>query len=747
MGAFSESKVRAASLDWLLPLVVLAAAIWGNIAEPGLLRSLRNTTFDEYQRILPASWEDAGVRIIDIDDESLTRYGQWPWPRTRVGELVERLIEHGAAVVAFDIVFAEADRTSPRSLLSMWRGRGDVAQLAEILGKLPDHDEVFAEILAKTPSVVGIVFHDDPGPRVPEVRWGMSYAGDDPVPYLPVFRGATSNLPPIEAAAAGQGSFNMIPDGDQVVRRVPLLVAMQAPGAEPVIYPALSVEALRVLQGATTYIVRSSNSSGQTAFGERAGLNALRVGRLVVPIDRDGRMWLRDTGPVPQRVVPAWKLLAGEVPDKALDGVIAFVGTSAPGLKDLRALPLNPVAAGVEVHARITEQILLGQYLERPDWMRAAELLWLVVLGGAMIVLLPRLGPLWCAIGGGLATGGSFVASWLAFRHLGYLADPVFPALTGLAIYIIGSLLAFLRTERERRWVRNTFAQYMSPVLVEELARHPELLKLGGDARDMTIMFSDIRGFTARSEKLSAEALTRFINAFLTPMSALILERKGYIDKYMGDAIMAFWSAPLIDPDHVANAARSALAMASELERLNGVWGAEAAAAGESFEPVAIGIGLNCGQVSVGNFGANQHFSYSVIGDEVNLASRLEGRSKIYGVTIVLGENLAARLPGWAVLELDRVRVKGKAKPVAVFTLLGEEAGAIAELQARHAAMLDSYRGRDWDAAEAACVTLTDAPALAPLRGLYALYRERIAAHRAMPPPIDWDGVENATEK
>ncbi len=732
---------------WLLSLLLLMAAIWGNIAEPGLLRSLRNSTFDEYQRLLPAKWEDAGVRIIDIDDESLTRYGQWPWPRTRVGELVEKLRERGAAVVAFDIVFAEADRTSPRSLLSMWRGRADAAELTKLLERLPDHDDVFAQILTTLPSVVGVVFHDEPGARVPVVQWGMSYAGDDPVPYLPVFSGATSNLPLIEAAAAGQGSFNMIPDGDQVVRRVPLLVAMQAPGAEAVIYPALSVETLRVLQGATTYVVRSSNASGQTAFGERAGLNALRVGRIVVPLDRDGRLWLRDTGPVPERFVPAWKVLAGELPDKALDGMIVFVGTSAPGLKDLRALPLNPVAAGVEVHARITEQILLGQYLERPDWMRAAELAWLIVLGGALIVALPRLGPLWCAVGGGLAVGGSLTASWLAFRQLGYLADPVFPAMTGLAIYILGSLLAFMRTERERRWVRNTFAQYMSPVLVEELARHPELLKLGGDTRDMTIMFSDIRGFTARSEKLTAEGLTNFINAFLTPMSALILEHKGYIDKYMGDAIMAFWSAPLPDPEHPVNAARSALAMMRELDRLNAAWASEAAAAGQSYDPVAIGIGLNCGQVSVGNFGADQHFSYSVIGDEVNLASRLEGRSKTYGVTLVLGENLAARLPGWALIELDRVRVKGKDKPVVVFTLLGEDARAFATLQARHMSMLASYRTLDWEAAESACDELAATPELASLRGLYELYRERIAAFRLTPPPVDWDGVETATEK
>jgi adenylate cyclase len=458
-------------------------------------------------------------------------------------------------------------------------------------------------------------------------------------------------------------------------------------------------------------------------------------------------MWLRDTGPVPQRYVPAWKVLAGEVPAKALDGMVIFIGTSAPGLKDIRALPLNPLAAGVEVHARITEQILLGQFLERPDWMRGAEMSFLVLGGVLLIVLLPRLGPVWCAAGAVIAIGASLAGSWFAFDQLGLLADPVFPALTVLSIYIVSSMIAFLRTERERRWVRNTFGQYLSPTLVEELARDPTMLKLGGDTRDMTIMFSDIRGFTSRSEKLSAAELTKFINGFLTPMTAQILQRRGYIDKYMGDAIMAFWGAPLADSEHHLNAARSALAMSAELERLNVLWAAEAAAQGVGFDPVAIGIGLNTGEVSVGNFGADQHFAYSVIGDEVNLASRLEGRSKNYGVTIVIGENLARRLDGWAVAELDRVRVKGKAKPVVVSTLLAEDGAALRPLLERHAAMLASYRARAWDDAQAAVAALESEAALQPLRALYALYRERIAAYRASPPPNDWDGVETATEK
>ncbi|MBL8696933.1 MAG: adenylate/guanylate cyclase domain-containing protein [Alphaproteobacteria bacterium] len=733
---------------WLLPVAVLAAAVWANVAEPSLLRSLRNKTFDEYQRIKPAVWEDASVRIVDIDEESLAKLGQWPWPRTRLADLLLQLGAAGAGVVAFDIVFSEPDRTSPQHLLGLWRGLIEDRQVADLVARLPDHDTVFAQSLTHVPSVLGIVLHDEAGGRVPTPKWGMTYAGDEPSRHLWSFRNATASLPQLEAVVGGQGSFNMIPDDDQVVRRVPMLVALRgADGKEPTLFPTLSLEALRVLQGASTYVVRSSNASGLTLWGESAGVSAVRVGQFIVPTDPEGRMWLRDTGPVTQRFIPAWKVLAGEIAKDELDGAIVFVGTSAPALRDLRSMPLNPIAAGVEIHARITEQILLGQFLGRPYWLQLAERSWLVALGLAMIVLLPRLGPVWCAVGGVTAIGGSVAASWFAFDRMGVLADPISPALAGLVIYIISSLQAFLRTERERRWIGNTFSQYLSPELVAELKRNPSLLYLGGTVREMTILFSDVRGFTSRSEKMSPAEVTRFINRFLTPMTRIVMAHRGYVDKYMGDAIMAFWSAPLVDEDHARNAARTALEMEAELRTLNATWAAEAAAANEPFEPVAIGIGLNSGSCSVGNFGSDQKFSYSVIGDEVNLASRLEGRSKTYGVTIVLGENLARRLAGWALIELDRVRVKGKAQPVSVYTLLGEDGAPFAAPAARHAAMLESFRGARWDEAEAALAALATEPRLAPLAGLYALYRDRIAAYRAAPPPPDWDGVETATEK
>jgi adenylate cyclase len=312
-------------------------------------------------------------------------------------------------------------------------------------------------------------------------------------------------------------------------------------------------------------------------------------------------------------------------------------------------------------------------------------------------------------------------------------------------------MLIFMRTELERRRTRNVLMRYVPPGVATRMAANPDRLKLGGETRDMTIMFSDIRGFTTRSEKMSAEQLTRFINRFLTPMTTVIQEHDGTIDKYMGDAIMAFWNAPQDVQAHPRVAADAALGMIAALEALNRELETEAKATGQGFEPVAIGIGINTGTVSVGNMGSEQRFDYSVIGDDVNLASRLEGRSKSYGVVIVLGERTASRLgEDYAVLELDRLRVKGKTKPVTIFTLLGGAEIArstwFTTLRENHDAMLRHYRGCEWDAAESACAE-AGRHAGGRLDAYYELYAERIADFRVTPPPSDWDGVEIATEK
>ncbi len=361
----------------------------------------------------------------------------------------------------------------------------------------------------------------------------------------------------------------------------------------------------------------------EEAYGEHTGINHVKIGRIEVPTDSKARIWIHFTDFVPERYIPAWEVFEEDFDASRAEGHILLVGTSAAGLKDLRATPLNPAAAGVEVHALAIEQMLLGHYLERPDWGDGAEITYMVVLGVTLTLLLPLLGALWCAFLGAAAAAAAVALSWYSYTEFQQLLDPVYPSLVVLAVYLAGSLINFLRSEAERRQVRGAFSRYMSPALVEQLAEDPSRLVLGGEMRNMTLLFADIRGFTTISEQFKADpqGLTRLINRFLTPMTDKILERRGTIDKYMGDAIMAFWNAPLDDEGHATHACDSALEMFNALEGLNADIKAAREAAGEPFFPLNIGIGLNSGECCVGNMGSDQRFDYSVLGDPVNLAA------------------------------------------------------------------------------------------------------------------------------
>jgi adenylate cyclase len=449
---------------------------------------------------------------------------------------------------------------------------------------------------------------------------------------------------------------------------------------------------------------------------------------------------------VPQRdrFVSAADVLAGKFDPALFADHIVLVGTSAAGVvNDLQATPIARDVPGVEIHAQLLEQILQGDFLVRPDWAVGAELLFTLLVGIALILGLPWIGALGSAILGGASTAVAFASSWLLFRHAQLLIDPVYPWAVITLVYLTATLLGHLRTEAQRRQIRGAFSQFMSPHYVDELATHPERLKLGGQTRTMTIMFCDIRGFTSLSEKLDAENLTRFMNSFLSPMTEIITERKGTIDKYIGDCIMAFWNAPLDDPNHVTNAVQAAQAMRRKLVELNRDWQTEEAYRG--FLPVRIGIGLNTGECVVGNFGSLQHFDYSLLGDPVNLASRLEGLGKVYGIDLMIGEETAARLGDPALIELDLVAVKGKSEAGHVYTLPPER---IAEDQFinQHSALLGAYRRQDW----ATATKLLDDGRLAAARFLapvYDLYRRRIAQFQIEAPPANWNGVFTAEEK
>jgi adenylate cyclase len=360
-------------------------------------------------------------------------------------------------------------------------------------------------------------------------------------------------------------------------------------------------------------------------------------------------------------------------------------------LKDLRATPLNPRASGVDVHAQIAEQMFLGDFLERPDWAAGLEFTFLTLLGILLILILPKAGAIRCAVIAFLAIASAFGVCWYAFVRWHFLIDPVFPSFAVFGIYLASSFLNFLGTERERGQIRGAFGRYLSPALVERLAKNPGQLKLGGEIRPMTFLFMDIRNFTGIAENFTPEELTQFMNSFLTPMTDIILQRGGTIDKYMGDCIMAFWNAPFEDEDHALHACQSALVMQEFLRATPG------------FENVRVGIGINTGNACVGNMGSEQRFDYTALGDEVNLASRIEGLSKNYGVTALMGQNTVVAAPGFATLEIDLIRVKGKTKSVKIFALLGdvglESQPLFREVRGHFEKMLAAYRSQRWEEA------------------------------------------------
>ena len=723
----------------LAVVMVLAA---GN---PMPLQRAEALVFDTYQRIAP--WQgpaNSRVAVVDIDEESIRRSGQWPWPRTDLAMLTRRLSDAGAQVVAYDIVFSEADRTSPEAIAKRYAQ----STLAPSLLTLPSHDSLFAKSFGTVPVVVGHFFlGPSEGGSDVEPRASFTIAGTLPRRDVATYGGALLPLPLIAQAAAGTGFVTLQGDDDGIVRRVPL-VAIQ--GGKPV--PGLALEAVRVALDAGSPNLLASDGTGETLASPGAAVS-IRVGSAEIPLTDAGEMWVHFLARPQTKTLSAWRIISGDITDpelkSAVAGKIVFVGGSAEGLQDLVATPLAQSIAGVSVHAAATEQILAGHYLERPDWAGALESMLAVLAGAGLALLLPRLG----AALGALAAFGLIVASglssWLAFTRAGYLLDPVLPVLAILAVYAVQTVVAFYREEHQRRFIHAAFDRYLSPELVRQIAADPGKLELGGEERDMSVMMCDIRGFSRISERYSPREVIEFLIAFLTPMSAILLAHKATLDKYIGDAILAFWNAPLDDPDHPVHAARAALAMIEGTRALNAAMAEQEAVPwpGE----VEIGIGLNAGLCCVGNMGSRERLSYTLIGDTVNVASRLEGLTKLYGVPVIMGEALAVRLPDFAVIELDRVRVVGRDAPMAIFALLGDERtrgeAGFAAMTALHAALLEAYRAQEWPQALAALEGAEPHFARFGIAGLGALFAERIASLAVNPPGKDWDGIYQATAK
>jgi adenylate cyclase len=514
--------------------------------------------------------------------------------------------------------------------------------------------------------------------------------------------------------------------------------------------PSFAAELLRVAQGASTYLLKGANASGETAFGKNTGLNHVKIGDLEIPTDADGAIVLKFRPSNPAAYLPAWKVLSGEVPREEIEGRIILVGTSAPGLLDLRATPLDAALPGVEVHAQLLEHILAGRSLTRPDYALALEEAVIVGLGILLALILPRVSAGAAATIGIWSIIALFVGGWVSFRRWDLLLDPMYPALAVGCLTAGITFQVYRRVEAQRGEIRAAFGRYLAPAVIEEIIANPDKLELGGEVRELTLMFCDVRNFTSISEHLSAAELTHFINELLTPLSEIILAHRGTIDKYMGDAIMAFWNAPLDEPEHAEQACRAALEMAARMEALNQEWEQEAARIGRPFRHVNIGIGLNTGQCCVGNLGSTYRFDYSAVGDEVNVTSRLEGLSKLYGVTAVVSEaTLRRSTRKFPALELDVVAVKGRTRSSRVYTfleLLGPEPKSLDGLQRKHGEFLAAYRGRHWDEAERLLAECREigTPRLATY---YSLMAARIVTLRHAPPPPGWDGSFAMTEK
>lgn len=740
----------------IAPLLLLLAAILLRQQDPLFVQQIRNFVFDNYQRVAPRPYDPSlPIRIGDIDEKSLEKFGQWPWSRAEMARIIDRLRELGAAAIALDIIFGEPDRTGPSAFAQALPTDPafDATRLA--LAQLPDPDQALAQAIARIPTVVAFATQTIDPQRPQELPMfkpgaGFSFAGDNPVDFVTPWPYWITTLPLLQEAAAGVASVNADPDFDGIIRRIPIFVKIPQPDNPTPFRPALAAEAVRVALDANTYQIKSSAASGTARWLDSTGIAMVRIGQAIIPTSRNGSILLHDTGHQPQRFFSLADLWNEDFDASQVAGRIIFVGSSVHGLRDYKPTPIADVMTGVEIHAQIAEQIVSSSYLTRPYW--ATEMEFGALMGfGLVLALLAQwrsaiLGFTVAVIGVASAFGGSYYL----FQAHGFLLDPLYPAGTAVLIYLITSLIGYIRAEREKAHVRGAFSRYLSPILVDQLARHPERLKLGGELRELTVMFCDIRGFTKLSEGLDPQALTHVINGFLTPMTRVVQERQGTIDKYIGDCIMAFWNAPIEVKPHGRLAILAAFDMRAELSRINLHFASEAAKTGAKPIELKIGIGLNSGICCVGNMGSEQRFDYSVLGDTVNVASRLEALSPAYGLDLVIGEETAATVPNFALIELDQVRVKGKALPVRIHTGLGDEQVARSDsyqaLLPVHDSMLAAYRRQDWDAAEQA---LGEVRALAPdsLAGLYDLYAARISEYRTSPPPADWDGVFEARSK
>ena len=689
-----------------------------------IFSDLRLTSFDTFQVLFPRNkLEDDPVIVIDIDDESLNRLGQWPWSRNALASLTDKT--KLSAATGFDIVFAEPDRTGSKELQEMYK---QAPELVRILEKTADHDETFASSIKDHGTVVlGLAPNNNKTIYYDNQKFGLVTQGDDAKQFVPQYKGLQKNIALLEDASAGLGSMS-IGNNDSIVRTIPTFETINDK-----LIPSFPLELVRVAIGASTYQIKASNASSEEAFGEATGINHVKLGGLVMPTNPDGSLWIYPTPSKKLNIITAWKVLNDEYDSSYFEGKITIVGTSASGLFDLRSNAIEQNVPGVTIVAQFVQQIFSNTFLKRPDWLLGLEFLAGLVISVLMTIVIQRNGPVGGLAVFALGNGSVVYTSYYFFINHQYLVDPISPLVICLVAYLVITFFNFLFTELERSKVRTAFSQYLAPAMVEKLAQSSESLVLGGERKEMTFLFSDIRGFTAISEKYQKdpEGLTDLINQVLTVLSNEILATEGTIDKYMGDCIMAFWNAPTDQPDHRDRALQAAFAMQKALTNLN------LDLERSEQDTLSVGIGINSGQCIVGNMGSEDRFDYTVLGDAVNLASRLEGQCSHYGFEMILGEETANTLQGHQIVELDMLAVKGKTEPVKIYTALEnfDQSNFIEE----HNQFLRFYRAKQW--AEALDHIKKYQSQINEFGIYYDLFLRRIDELKENPPENDWQGV------
>jgi len=716
-------------------VAIAVAVALVRLARPTPLELLDLKALDLRHVVRGALADSGAVVVAAIDEASLAELGRWPWPRHRLATLVDRLSAAGARAIGFDVIFDQPETTVELDALRAAADAAPARSAAELVRDVAasgDDTRLAAAFRASKRVVLGEFFEfggaPDPALTDADVPEASARVARDA--NLSVLRDATrlhASLPALRAAAAGGGHINFFPDGDGAYRRVPLVVR-----AGDRLAPALALE-----------VARAAGAGAPLVSAAAFGVAGVRLGARELPVDEAGELWIRFLGPPGTfRRISAADAIAGRLAPDAVAGKIVLVGFAAAGFDEV-STPFGAVVPGVDVQATVLDGVLTGRALRRPRVLVPVEAALVVGLGGVLGLLLRRQRP----VPGACTAAAIAVAyAWTTQRLFvgsGLVLSLVYP-LGGVLFCTLGVAVFRAATEeREKRRVRAAFRHYVNPEVTELLAREPNRLVLGGERREISILFSDIRGFTTVAEALAPEALGELLNEYLGAMTDILFRHAGLLDKYIGDAVMAFWGAPVGVADHAARACRAALDMLDALPALHARWRAR------GWPPIAIGIGIDTGDSVVGNFGSRTRFNYTAMGDHVNLASRLEGLNKVYGTRALVSE-ATRRAAGDAFVcrEVDRVRVKGKERPAVVFELLGrrddDADGRLSALATRFGDALAAYRRREFDAAGAAFETIV---AGHPGDGPCRLYLDRCRSLRAAPPEPAWDGVYVAQAK